>query len=73
MNIDFLTLSVFSIFFGIWILVQIKFNKDRTETNLFLLKMLSEEHKKEVEKLQQEILKLEEKIRSLQGEEKSSS
>lgn len=73
MNIDFLTLSVFAIFFGIWILVQIKFNKDRTDSNLFLLKMLSEEHQKEVDRLQQEIASLKEKIQVLKGEAKSSS
>lgn len=73
MNIDFLTLSVFSIFFGIWILVQIKFNKDRADSNLFLLKMLSEEHQKEVDRLQQEIASLKEKLRVLKGEAKSSS
>jgi len=73
MNIDFLTLSVFAIFFGIWILVQIKFNKDRTDSNLFLLKMLSEEHQKEVDRLQQEIASLKEKILVLKGEAKSSS
>lgn len=73
MNIDFLTLSVFAIFFGIWILVQLKFNKDRTDSNLFLLKMLSEEHQKEVDRLQQEIASLKEKIQVLKGEAKSSS
>ncbi|MDY6470306.1 MAG: hypothetical protein SPK70_04480 [Succinivibrio dextrinosolvens] len=73
MNIDFLTLSVFSIFFGIWILVQIKFSKDRADSNLFLLKMLSEEHQKEVDRLQQEIASLKEKILVLKGEAKSSS
>ena len=73
MNIDFLTLSVFAIFFGIWILVQIKFNKDRADSNLFLLKMLSEEHQKEVDRLQQEIASLKEKIQVLKGEAKSSS
>lgn len=73
MNIDFLTLSVFAIFLGIWILVQIKFNKDRADSNLFLLKMLSEEHQKEVDRLQQEIASLKEKIQDLKGEAKSSS
>lgn len=73
MNIDFLTLSVFAIFFGIWILVQIKFNKDRADSNLFLLKMLSEEYQKEVDRLQQEIASLKEKILVLKGEAKSSS
>lgn len=73
MTIDPITLSVFCLFFGIWVLVQNKFIKNRTETNLFLLKMLSKEHEKEVEKLQQEIVKLEEKIRTLQEEEKSTS
>lgn len=73
MNIDFLTLSVFAIFFGIWILVQIKFNKDRADSNLFLLKMLSEEHQKEVDRLQQEIASLKEKIQVLKDEAKSSS
>ncbi|GEM_PF-5926540 len=73
MNVDFLTLSIFAIFFGIWILVQLKFNKDRADSNLFLLKMLSEEHQKEVDRLQQEIASLKEKLQVLKGEAKSSS
>lgn len=73
MNVDFLTLSIFAIFFGIWILVQLKFNKDRADSNLFLLKMLSEEHQKEVDRLQQEIASLKEKLHVLKGEAKSSS
>lgn len=73
MNVDFLTLSIFAIFFGIWILVQLKFNKDRADSNVFLLKMLSEEHQKEVDRLQQEIASLKEKLQVLKGEAKSSS
>lgn len=72
MTTDFLTLGVFAIFFGIWSLIQIKLSKDRSESNRLLIKMLGEEHKKEIEKLQQDIKRLEDEIKILQSQKKCS-